>query len=323
MRVLLPCENDQGIAYVHEYLTHFGSRNMAHGLHSWKGILFAVGAACITSLIALIVKFATPFVNVIMLVWARQMIAFLFVLPLVLREYQKHGRHGLHLHRPWLLLLRTVTSLLTAYCTFYAISQLALAEAMTLSYTRSLFIPLLAWLILRNRIEGSVWLCLLLGFVGVLLILQPGFHSLNIATLAGLTSGLLGGITFLSLRWLNRTEGSNQITFYYFLASSLLASIPLIWFWELPSKEAVGWILLLGFASAINQLFLTRAYRYARSSIVGGILYLVLVFAFFYQWIFFGHHPQLMEIFGIVLICTSALVSSIVTTVQAKQPADG
>ncbi len=300
--------------------THFVKRRplttLVSRMHNGKGVGFAIIAAFLYSSIGVSVKFASITMSSEMMVWCRQTVALLLFLPIFFFDPQRSERPLLRSSRPSLQLLRSVSSLATAYCLFYALAHLPLTNAILLSYTRPLFLPILVWVLLKKRIEKSIWIGLTFGFIGILLVIHPEDPHLELAAWVGLAAGLLGAFATLCIRWLAKTQPPNQITFYYFLISALLSSIPLLWLWEAPSPEIAGWLLLIGLLSTLYQMCITRAYRYGRVTVISSVLYTVLIFTTFYEWAIWNKIPDLITWLGILLICGSSLFT--ITMTQKK-----
>ena len=154
-----------------------------------------------------------------------------------------------------------------------------------------------------------IWISLAIGFAGVILVLRPGAAPFEFASAIALASGLVGAVASLAIRRLNRTTSANNITFHYFWSSVLLSSIPLFWLWKTPDWVSLIWLLAIGVLAAVYQMCLTRAYRYARASIVGSVLYSMLIFSLIYEWIFWQKTPHPLAWVGIVLIVGSAIMA--------------
>ena len=174
----------------------------------------------------------------------QNLIAFLFIAPIALRggwEPLRTEKLGLHI-------LRAASGTACWYALFVAITMMPLTNAILLSFSAPLWMPVIAWLISREKSSRATWFGAALGFVGVVLVLQPHHHRFNVGTLLALAAALLLAVALMSVRWLGATEPMPRILFYYFLLSTVMA-IPIAAFqWH--SVPARAWIYLLGIGFA-------------------------------------------------------------------------
>lgn len=158
-----------------------------------------------------------------------------------------YERLGLHL-------LRAATGTGCWYALFVAIKHIPLANATLLTYSAPLWMPLIAWAVTRRRVAVPTWLGAGIGFVGILLVLQPQGHGFSAGELSALAGALLLAVAMMSVRWLGATEPVTRVLFYYFLLATVM-SIPIaIADWQPVASQGWPWLIALGFA----QLFPKR-----------------------------------------------------------------
>lgn len=224
---------------------------------------------------------------------------------------------GLALFLPWLALsrgraaatthfrdhlVRGLAGTAAMYFFFHAIGRLRLADALSLSYTMPIFMPLIARLWLGEKIPPNLGWVVGLGFAGVLLILKPGLGVLQPAALSALLSGLLGSVAQVGVRGLTRTEPPARIVFYFSLIASVVSAAPLLVSWRSPSPVLWGVLILVGLFATAAQLCLTRSYQFAPPARVGPFIYSAVVFAGFFDWVFWGKGPDFLSVMGAALI---------------------
>jgi drug/metabolite transporter (DMT)-like permease len=235
----------------------------------------------------------------------QNLIAFMFIAPIAFRggwEPLRTGKLGLHI-------LRAATGTACWYALFIAITMMPLTNAILLSFSAPLWMPVIAWLISRQKSSRATWFGAAIGFVGVVLVLQPHHHRFNVGTLLALAAALLLAVALMSVRWLGATESMSRILFYYFLLSTVMA-IPIAALkWH--SVPARAWIYLLGigFAQLFAQVFIVIAYRYASSVKLGPFIYTTIVFTALIDWVVWHHPPTLFVIAGMVLVIGGGLIA--------------
>jgi drug/metabolite transporter (DMT)-like permease len=248
------------------------------------------------------------------LVFFRQTIGLLALTPFLIHEDKKlkHFKtSSFFLH-----LLRAVSSLCAMYCLIFALKYLPLVDALLLTYTRPLFLPIIVFVWFRRKWSKNTFIGILIGFLGVAFILKPDKKMFDIGALVGLASALFGSISFTCIRKLTRTDSANTILLYYLGLSIPLATLPLLFNWSTPTK--FDWIMLaiIGICGLIYQMALTRAYQHAKAFKVSSILYSTVIFAALFDWWLGDFSIDYLGFAGIALI----IVGTIITVRQQVTP---
>ncbi|MCP5508996.1 MAG: DMT family transporter [Chlamydiales bacterium] len=270
-------------------------------------VIFSLLAALLFALSGVVIKLLSEVVPNEMIVFFRQLFALLFLLPIIIG---RKGRASLKPHRNIpLYLLRTFASLAAMYCLVYAIKYLSLVDALLLSYTRALFMPLIVFLWFGKRPPSHVWWGLLVGFAGVACILKPSNEVFDIAALVGVASGLFGAVAFSAVRRLTKTEFPTKIMLYYLLLSIPITAVPLARSWIWLDKRFWLALVLLGFIGVIYQYMLTKAYEHAKGPQVASVLYSTVIFAAFFDWIFWKEALDGYAVLGIGAVIAGSLIA--------------
>ena len=219
------------------------------------------------------------------------------------REHLKTEHFRLHL-------LRSVAGSVCQLLFFIAVRSISLLDAVLLSNAAPLFIPLVVYVWFRKTVKPVVWMSLLIGLTGIVLIIKPGPQMFqNPASLIALVSGMCSAFALVATNKLTETEPPVRILFYNFGLSTLLL-IPLaIWVWQpLTAKQ---WLLLLGVGGfyALTQYLIILAYRYASATELSPFNYTVVIFSGILGWLMFGTAPDILGILGTVLICAGGILS--------------
>lgn len=196
---------------------------------------------------------------------------------------------------------------------FFAIATLPLATAVTLNYTAPLFLTLLTVLLARRWPGWLPFAGIGLGFVGVILLLQPAFdRELLGPSLLGLAGGLCGGLAFFSTRELGQRGEPPWRVVFYFTAVSTAASAA----WLLasgfrwPPLAALPVLLAIGASATLAQLAMTRAYKEGQVLIVGSLSYSTVAFTSLLGIALWGEWPAVGEWLGLALIVASGIVAT-------------
>ncbi|MFY9919336.1 MAG: DMT family transporter [Mycobacterium sp.] len=276
------------------------------------GAALTTAAFFCVALVGTLAKVSGQYTSTGVLLLFQNLICLMFMIPVALRgglPLLRTTRIGLHV-------LRAATGTACWYALFVAIKLIPLANATLLTYSAPLWMPLIAWLVSRQRVAKATWIGAGIGFAGVILVLQPQARSFNAGELFALFGALMLAIAMMSVRWLGATEPVTRILFYYFLLSTLLSIPVAVVDWQPIPAKAWVWLIALGFAQFFSQILVVVAYRYASAEKVGPFIYSVIVFTPVIDWLVWDHRPTLFMYLGMALVIGGGLIA-----VRAKRDA--
>lgn len=244
-----------------------------------------------------------------------------------LMRKEAHWRTLLIVH--WRPLALRGLIMLGAYTAYYmAFPALPLADAVALYFTVPLFVTALAGPVLGEHVGWKVWGAVLLGFVGVLVMLQPGSGLFEPAALLSLLSAALYGSAMLMARKFGTQLPTSVMAFYqnsFFLVGPLVmagllhlagiehATHPSLMFlvrpWVMPTLADALLVGVCGVVAAAGTLFLTTAYRVAKSSTVTPFEYTGILWAPLWGFLFFAEVPKFTTFIGAVIIGVAGLIA--------------
>ncbi|MFZ9386421.1 MAG: DMT family transporter [Chitinophagaceae bacterium] len=225
-----------------------------------------------------------------------------------------------------LLIFRGLMGTTALYTLLYCILHIPLGTAMTYNLTSALFIAVFSFLLFREYHGRVVLLAVLLGFGGMLLIYKPAMHYPWYYHLAGLISGITSALAYITV---NRLAGfyDNRVIVLAFIGGGVLIPVVFMlagWLFNLPPDDiffirwkwpaGIEWfyVLWLGLAALFGQYFVTRAYGADKAGIVSAIGYANIIFSVFIGMSMGDAFPDLMSLFGILLIISSGVIISLV-----------
>lgn len=259
-------------------------------------------AAFMNAVVGIFVKFIGQGVSTATVVFFRFGLCLLLLLPWFLKDVSM-----LRSSQLTKLVVRSVTGCLSLACMFYAMKYISLADALLLNNTSALFIPFIAWIVLRTHTPLSVWLSILFGFIGTVLVLDPHKGLLHVAAFVGLASGILSGISILQIRLLTKSTSTKQVLFYYFLTGTAISGLFLFYQWS-PFNIHILWLLLgVGVSSVIFQVSIIWAYTYAPVRLVTPVMFITIVFGALFDWLIWHEIPTMTKSIGSLVVIISGL----------------
>lgn len=272
--------------------------------HLLKGLALLSLSALLFASMGVLIRFASHTVDNATVVFMRNLTGTLLLLPYAL--YQ--GKGFFITDKIWMHLWRALVGLAAMYGFFYAIAHLPLSNAMVFTYSSPVFIPLVAWLFLKERISRLMLLAALVGLVGVFLVAKPSDAMFNWLSLVGLSSSLLASMAFVTVRALTKTEPATRIVFYFCLISTVISAIPMFWHWRVLNSQELFYLVGAGTLATLSQVCLSKAYGYAPAGKIGPANYLAIIFAGIWAWILWGEIPDHLSIAGMILIFIALLL---------------
>jgi drug/metabolite transporter (DMT)-like permease len=194
-------------------------------------------------------------------------------------------RFGLHAARA---LINVVAMLMF----FMALGLTPIAQVQALGFTAPLWASLLAILVLKERVLLWRWGALIIGFVGALIIIRPGFKSIDLGSLLVLGSAAIWSFAIIIIKTLSRTDSSVTITAYMVLLMSPLSLIPALFFWQWPNGEQLLWLAFVGISGTLAQLVMTQAFHVADTTAVLPLDFMKLVWGAMIGYAVFAEVPD-------------------------------
>ncbi len=246
-------------------------------------------------------------VSVGVLVLFQNGIALLIFAPWALRG----GVASVKTKHPWLHVVRALAGLLSQALMFVAVKKIPLVNAVLLSNSAPLFIPLVTWLWLKEKIGTVVWLSLLVGFVGVIIVLRPSASLLsNPAALLATSAALFSAFALVSVNQLSQTDPTKRILFYYFLISTIATAPFAIATWKAPTAGEWGLLAGIGVSMAASQLLIILAYQHATAARIAPFNYTVVIFSGAIGWVVWRNALTPLSLVGILLITVGGIIST-------------
>jgi len=206
--------------------------------------------------------------------------------------------------RPWAHATRSALGLSVMFCTFLALSMLPLAEATVISFSAPLFATMLSAIVLREPVMWHRWAAIVVGFLGVLMVVQPGASSSlpPMGVAIALIAALGTGVVVITLRQIGATESAVATVFWFNLASVLATALPMPFLFHAHAPGVWAALMVGGLAGGTAQIMMTSAVRYAPVSVLAPFDYLQIVWATIWGYALFSVLPSHASIAGSILV---------------------
>ncbi len=268
------------------------------------GFLYMFMSICAFSLMDILVKWSVnyPIGQVLFFRGFFGMVFYFFVIPKdKLHNFYVTKRAGLHF-------LRCFAGLIALVAIFIALRELPLATVVSISFAAPIFTTIFSIFLLKENVGLFRWLAVIIGFVGILIITEPGISQLNIYYIFPIIFCLGLSYVAIAIRQLSTTEPVWLISFYFSLSITLLSFFTIPHGWVMPNINHFILLVLIGVFGGVANLWLSQSYRYAEVSLVTPLKYLALVFAIIFGYFIWDEIPTIKTLIGALLVIISTLI---------------
>jgi len=268
-----------------------------------KGIVFLMLASMVFSVMALLIKLLGQHLHITQILLVRQIVMTVMVAPAILRNFPG----SLRSERPGLQLIRVFCALVAMLCGFTAVIYLPLADATAIFFAKCFFVTILAVIFLGETVGVYRWSAVLLGFIGVMIMLQPGTENFSVYGLFSLAGAAGAAAVMILLRLLSRSDSTSTILTYGALGVGVVMILPGIYFWQEPTTPE--WLLLVavGVVSYFAQKCNIFAYKHGEASLLASLDYVRLLWATLFGYLIFDQFPDGSIWLGATIVVAAAI----------------
>ena len=252
-------------------------------------------------------KYLSDDLPILQITWARYFFTVVFTLPIMLFFFKKQLVWS---DKPKLQILRGLILLSANICFFYAISIISLAKALTLAFVAPLIVTAFSPVLLGEKIGFRRWTAVIVGFIGSLVVIRPGFVELNFASLAALGTGILYGFYLIITRKLSTSDNPLLTLLMTGMVGAILVSTIIPFYWVKPSLNQWSLMAGIGVFACIGHLFLIISLKYADASKLAPLGYTEIMPNVLIGYYFFNELPDDWTYVGLLIIILSGLYIS-------------
>jgi S-adenosylmethionine uptake transporter len=204
--------------------------------------------------------------------------------------------------------MRGMLAVISATGFIYALRYVPLADAVAVSFVAPFMVTIMGALLLGEKVGLRRWSAVTIGFIGTLIVIRPGLGVVHPAVFLVLVAATAFALRQILSRVLAASDRTATTVTYTAIASVLLLSAPLPFFWKAPEA---GWelALLVGMAvcAALGELLVIRALEIAQAIVLAPVHYSLIIWGTFYGWLVFDQLPDHWTWFGAAIIVATGL----------------
>ncbi len=210
--------------------------------------------------------------------------------------------------RPMLHLKRCLAGLIALVAIFIALRNLPLATVVSITFAAPIFTTIFSIFMLNEKVGFYRWLAVIVGFVGIVIISEPGFSSLNFYYIYPIIFCLGLSYVAIAIRKLSSTEPVWLISFFFSFSIMILSFFSFYQNWILPSFVDLFLLAMIGILGGLANLWLSQSYKFSEVSLVTPLKYLALIFAIIFGYFIWDEIPTLKTLLGAALVIFSSFI---------------
>ncbi len=269
-----------------------------------KAIILNLSAWVMLPIMDGFAKYLSTSIPVLQITWSRYFFTVVFVLPIMIFFFRKNL---IWTEQPKLQLIRGLLLFCANILFFYSISIISLSKALTLAFIAPLIVTALSPILLGEKVGLRRWVAVIIGFIGSLIVIRPGFVEINLASIAALGTGMLYGFYLIVTRKLHNSDNPLLTLLLTGIVGGVIGSIIMPFVWVEPTVSE--WLMMsaIGFFASIGHLLLILSLMYADASKLSPFGYFEIVPNIIIGYVFFDNFPSLWHFIGLSIIISSGI----------------
>ena len=268
------------------------------------GFLYMFMSICAFSLMDVLVKWSVDY-PIGQVLFFRGFFGIIFYLLIIPRDrlhnFYITKRAGLHL-------LRCMSGLIALVAIFIALRKLPLATVVSISFAAPIFTTIFSIFFLSEKVGFYRWLAVSIGFIGIIVITEPGFGALNIYYIYPIIFCLGLSYVAIAIRQLSTTEPIWLIALNFSIVITLASLFTIPFGWVMPSVQDLILLSMIGFLGGFANLWLSQSFKLSEVSLVSPLKYLALVFGIIFGYLIWDEIPTIKTLLGALLVVASSLI---------------
>ena len=280
-----------------------------------KAVLLNISAWMLLPFMDGIAKHLSTEIHFLQVVWGRYFFMALISITVTFLFFKKHLKRPNNIQ---MQLIRSLFLFLSTILFFYAISVISLPEALTLAFVSPMIVTLLSAIILKEKVGFRRWSAVIIGFIGVLFVIRPGFNEINLATITALGCGICYAVYIISTRKLSNQDNPFLTLIFTGLSGSIVISLIVPFYWSWPTIMQLVLLISLAAIGTLAHFLLILSLNFAEASKLAPLSYSEIIMNVIIGYYFFGDFPDHWIWFGLIIIISSGVYISLRENVKKK-----
>ena len=272
-----------------------------------KAIIFNLLAWVMLPIMDGFAKYLSAELPVLQITWARYFFTVVFTFPLMFFFFKKYL---VWTDKPKLQLIRGLILLTANISFFYSISVISLPKALTLAFVAPLVVTAFSPFFLGESVGYRRWTAVIIGFIGSLVVIRPGFVEINLASLAALGTGIMYGFYLIITRKLSTSDNPLLTLLLTGVVGAIIATTFMPFVWVSPTFNQWSIMAAIGLFACIGHLFIILSLKFADASKLAPFSYFEIVTNIIIAYYFFGDFPDSWTFLGLFIIVFSGIYIS-------------
>ncbi len=272
-----------------------------------KAIIFNLLAWVMLPIMDGLAKYLSSDLPVLQITWARYFFTVAFTLPVMFFFFKKNL---VWTDKPKLQLIRGLILLTANVCFFYSISIISLAKALTLAFIAPLIVTAFSPIFLGEKVGFRRWSAVIIGFIGSMVVIRPGYVEINLASLAALGTGVMYGFYLIITRKLSSSDNPLLTLLLTGVVGAIIISFFMPFVWIKPNLNQWSMMAAIGIFACIGHLFIILSLKYADASKLAPFSYFEIVTNIIIGYYFFSDFPDKWTFSGLFIIILSGVYIS-------------
>ena len=252
-------------------------------------------------------KYLSAELPILQITWARYFFTVAFTFPIMLFFFRKNL---VWTDKPKLQFIRGLILLTANICFFYAISVISLAKALTLAFVAPLIVTAFSPIFLGEKVGFKRWSAVIIGFIGSLIVIRPGFVEINLASIAALGTGIMYGFYLIITRKLSTSDNPLLTLLLTGVVGAVIISSIMPFIWVRPTLNQWSIMAAIGLFACIGHFFLILSLKYADASKLAPLSYFEIITNIIIGFYFFNDFPDNWTFLGLLVIVLSGIYVS-------------
>tara|TARA_B100001250_G_scaffold245356_1_gene210947 strand:- start:146 stop:1000 length:855 start_codon:yes stop_codon:yes gene_type:complete len=269
-----------------------------------KAITLNLSAWVMLPFMDVIAKYLSSEISFFQITWARYFFTVFWTLPFMFFFFRKNLKWS---ENPKLQILRGLTLLSANICFFYSISIISMAKALTLAFIAPLVTTALSPILLGEKVGIRRWTAVIVGFIGSLVVIRPGFIDFNLATIAALGTGCFYGVYLIITRKLHTTDNPLLTLLLTGVVGAIITTcfVPMVWV-NLTNIQWL-WLAIMGIFACLGHILLIYSLKYADASKLAPFGYFEIITNIILGYYVFRDFPDIWTFIGLFIIISSGV----------------